>query len=160
MNDTQCEVYVECASRTIGAAEHFLSALLPHRSEAAEEYPYPELSDAPKEEFADAESLMVRLQEDTEEPYGIYWHRIGPGIPLMGMLFYTSDGGLIAGAVTTETNAPRLLETVAACVEGRFGYVTTEERPPDLLTEFRERCIRAEGTRLIDGLLHSPGRTA
>ena len=67
------------------------------------------------------------------------------------MLIFTEDGGLVAGIATDAEGAVSWLEEIANIVRGRFGYVTFEERPPALLSDFLPRCRTSIGTRLVEG---------
>lgn len=150
---SQVEIYVVSNGRSLEASLRFLNHFLPLRAQAAEEYPYPEFSDEPEQVFDSAEALMERLQQEPGEEYGIYWDKIGQGDPHQAMLFYTVDGGLIAGlAVSGSVVELRpVLQEMASIVGGRFGYATCEARPPDTLAEFTDRARRSKTLRLVDG---------
>jgi hypothetical protein len=66
------------------------------------------------------------------------------------MLWFTSDGGMIAGCDMFETAVMEGLRSAAATVEASFGYVTGEEPPPDTVGEFLTICRTAD-LRLVDG---------
>lgn len=153
----QCEVYAECARRDVETAHRFLRAFAPSWVEGADEYPLPQYSASPREVFRDAESLLVCLERERAEYFGIYWHRPAhdPGEPHDAMLFFTHDGGMIAGLGSAFLEPKALLKQLAAVVDARFGMAVFEEPPPDTCAEFRERCRGAITARLADGKFHS-----
>ena len=63
------------------------------------------------------------------------------------MLFFTTDGGLIAGlTVATEDldRASTTLRQLAQSVDARYGYATGEQPPPDTTSEFKAIARTAE----------------
>lgn len=155
---TQYEVYVACKDRSSTEANRFLDAFLPKRREVADEYPLPETSDTPRDVFGDAASLIRRLEEDSSEEYAIYWDREGSGDPHQAMLFFTEDGGMIAGLASANPDSLKLLRELANAVGATYGLVVLEERPAGTLGEFRDLCRTTPTNRLVDGefLLERP----
>lgn len=150
---TQYEVYVECSSRRANVARCFLDHFLPMRREVADEYPFPELSDEPLLTFSTAADLICRLESELSESYAVYWERMDDGEPFQAMLFFTEDGGMIAGLSASRSEPAELLLELANIVGGRYGVVVGEQRPPAIMESFVEMCRRAEGIRLVSGRL-------
>lgn len=144
-----------CSERNEELAARFLDRFLPDREDVADEYPFPELSDSPERTFSDAASLIRHLESKRDHGYALYWDRKNSGDPQQAMLVFTEDGGMIAGVASTNPEPQRLLRDVADVVDGKFGLVVLEERPPDTLEEFVAMCKGAEGIRLVDGQICS-----
>ena len=149
----QYEVYVDCAARTVEMAKRFLDRFLPSRSQTSEDYVYPELSDDSKCIFSNVDELIEKLVAEPSEGYGIYWDREGDGDPFQAMLFFTEDGGLIAGLATKSPNTADVLQSLSEAVGGRFGVAVHEEPPPDLMSEFIQKCRLSTTARLVDGAI-------
>ena len=147
------EVYVLCGSRTARVAANFLDGCLPSRTEVAEEYPFPEFADLPSMTFHSAEELMRRLETETEEEYSIYWNNSARHGPRQAMLFYTSDGAMIAGVGGPDTTWSDTIARVANRVGGRYAYVTSGSRPPETREAFIRMCREATMTNLYKGRL-------
>jgi hypothetical protein len=105
----------------------------------------------PDEVLTCVDDLLARLEEALLEPYGLHWDNDADGEPFGCMLFFSADGGLVAGVAVRDENGATWLKNVAAVVDGKFGYVTSEEPPPDTAASFVERCRSAHVTRLVDG---------
>lgn len=148
---SQYEVYAACKVRSLAEATNFLDAFLPMRREVAEEYPLPEMSDTPRHVFGDATSLIRRLEEERTEEYAIYWDKEGSGGPSQAMLFFTRDGGMIAGLASSDPNSAGLLSELASAAGATYGLVMLEERPPGTLDAFRDLCRTMSTNRLLDG---------
>lgn len=147
------EVYVLCKERTEVLAARFLDHYLPHREALQEDYPFPELVDKPWVTYRDASQVMHRLAATPEETYGLYWRHKGDGHPQQAMLFYTNDGGMIAGLANFACPPVKLLQDLARSVEGEYGMVTCDSRPPDSARKFVHLCRAAKSTLLIGGEL-------
>lgn len=91
--------------------------------------------------------LIDRLLAAPEQPHSLYWSNRGPGQELPAMLFFTTDGGLIAG-LTVETDDPNQASTtlrqLAQSVDARYGYATGEQPPPDTASVFKAIARTAE----------------
>jgi len=148
---TAYEAYVSVHARTTEMATRFLDYFLPRRTQAADEYEYPQFSASPEQIFRTAEETMAALAIDRSRSYALYWNRIGDGDPKQGMLFYTEDDGLIAGLASANPDPVALLREMAAVTGGRFGYTTADERPPESMRDFRLRSRVAQTPRLVDG---------
>lgn len=149
----QYEVYVVCAARTVEMATQFLNRFVPNRSQTAQDYVYPELSDNSECIFSSADELIKKLVAEPSESYGIYWDREDDGDPFQAMLFFTADGGLIAGLATKSPNIANVLLSLSEVVGGHFGLAIHEEPPPDLMSEFIQKCRLSTTVRLIDGAI-------
>ena len=72
------------------------------------------------------------------------------------MLFFTSDGAMIAG-LTLHDESPdavaRTLRELAETLRADYGYVVWEEPPPDTREEFIERTAEAGLPKLERGRL-------
>lgn len=150
---TQYEVYAACATRSAAQAQRFLETFVPVRALISSELQLPEFSDNPSEIFADVDSLVLRLEQKTDEEHALYWTRNEPGDPYQAMLFFTKDGGMIAGIASTHPDPADLLQQLATAVDARYGVVVLEERPPATLRAFYRLCRAAPGARLVDGEL-------
>jgi len=147
------EVYVLCQERSADAAVRFLDKFLPVRRGVAEEYYYPENSDKPTFHTTDEAQLIAHLVQIPKSKYGIYWDQEAVSEPSLAMLFFTEDGGMIAGLAVPEEASKRYLGELAQDVRGRFGMVSFEERPPDTTEEFIYRCRSSGNLRIVDGML-------
>jgi hypothetical protein len=105
--------------------------------------------DRPVAVYASAAELIDHLLLEPDQEYAIYWSRNpGPGEDLLSAhLFFTRDGGLIAGLTI---GADRFAETaatlheLAGSVGAQYGYATGEEPPPyETTAEFIAR-VRLE----------------
>ncbi len=150
----RCEVYVLCGARTATLGETFLDAFLPGRREVADDYPVPELVDAPSIVLQDAPSLLRHLEQHPGEGYAVHWTRVGAGDPAHALLVFTTDGGMIAGLVTSRPDPGALMQALADLVGGAFGMTELECRPPETGEAFVLACRRAVGPRMISGRLH------
>jgi hypothetical protein len=149
---TDAEVYVLCPERSGLAAIEFLDAVMPRRSAAAEDYPFPQFVDAPDVVFTRPEEVIARLQDFPNESYSMYWHNELPDDPYGCMLFYTEDQGLIVGVVVRDSNAVLWLHRLALMTGGKYGYLTSEEAPGSK-AEFIERCRVGTVARIYEGEL-------
>lgn len=145
------EVYVLCKARTEMLAAQFLDKFLPHRVALQEDYPFPELVDKPEVIYSDASQVMRRLVATPEQTYSFYWRHEWDGHRQQAMLFYTSDGGMIAGLANFTCSPVDLLQELAKSVEGKYGLVTCNSCPPECAREFVQVCRAAEWPRLIEG---------
>lgn len=67
------------------------------------------------------------------------------------MLFFTRDGGMIAGLAARGVEPGMLLRELAERVGGEFGVAVFEEPPPDTSSAFRSLCRGASTARLVEG---------
>lgn len=145
------DVYVLCGNRSPEMATSFLDAFLPSRLPAADEYPFPQFADAPTDTLSNPEEIILKLAHLENERYGLHWHNTRREEPLGASLFYTADGGLVAGLFLYEDNVLEWLAKMARVVGGRFGYMTLEAPPPETQTAFVELCRASQFPRLFDG---------
>lgn len=149
------ELYAACKERSAVQAAAFLDAFGPDREQATDEYEFPQYSNSPREVFMDSVLLIERLEQESSEGYGIYWGRLGVTVPDKAprvMLFFTEDGGMIAGLVVPHhVEAATLLERLASVVGATYGQTVLEEPPPSTLAEFRLSCKTGTGDRIVDG---------
>jgi hypothetical protein len=150
------EVYVLCRNRSTVVGLEFLDAFVPSRKPVADEFLYPEFGAGPQTFYHTPDEVMRRLEAEPQESYSIYWDGGDSGYALQGMLFYTEDGAMVAGLVTAGTNYSEPLLDVTNIVGGRFGFITSENRPPDTQTQFISTCRDSVLTSLVDGQIRSP----
>jgi hypothetical protein len=150
------EVYILCPKRTGAAAGAFLEAVMPHRESAEGEFPLPQFSDQPAELFNGPDEVIARLEDSPREPYSLHWNNQAEGEPYNCMLFFTEDGGMIAGVVVRDKRASEWLLKLASTVGGEYGYVTAEDPPPDTTAEFIERAKVRRVPALFEGKLRVP----
>jgi hypothetical protein len=143
------DVYALAHERSKEVVGRFRDRWLTGLTEAAEDYPVPQLSDPPDVVYDSVWELIDRMLAAPEEPYAVYWTgNRPPGQDLVAaMLFFTSESGLIAG-LTIRTcdpdHAGAALRELAGTVGATFGYVGGEEPPPDSTSEFRARSRAME----------------
>ena len=68
------------------------------------------------------------------------------------MLFFTIDGGMIAGLTVSTWDADlagSTLRRLAATVDARYGYTLWEQPPPDSAAEFRAAAREADLPRIL-----------
>ena len=147
------EVYVLCESRSKVTAMAFLDAFLPDRKSSSEEFPFPEFSDSPQNVYFSAGEVMSRLEHEPSQSYSLHWGSTGSRKVSQAMIFFTRDGAMIAGLVVSNLEADETLVKIARIVEGQFGFLTTENPPPETCTEFIDLCRESTLTALVDGCL-------
>ena len=120
------------------------------------EYPYPEFDNTPTDVFATPDELIRRLEKDTSQGYSIYWNVAGSDRPEQAMLFFTTDGAMIAGLGGPRTAPADALSEMQQVVNGEFGYVTSGTCPPQSTEEFISLCKHSTLPHLYHGELRSP----
>jgi hypothetical protein len=60
------------------------------------------------------------------------------------MLFFTADGGVVAGLTVADADARRALAELAETVGAHDGYATFEQPPPDTVADFPTRARAAD----------------
>ena len=145
------EAYVLCQNRSTVLGLEFLNTFVPRRTPVADEFPYPELTESPLAIYQTAEDVMRRLELETEENYALYWDGDENQYASQGMLFFTKDGGMIAGLALTGKYYAKTLLDIANVVGGQFGIITSENRPPDTKAEFIDMCRKSTLPSLVDG---------
>lgn len=150
------DVYVLARGRTRESVDRFTREWLQGFEPAAEEYELPQFAQDPVAVYHVADELIDVLLKRLDEPYAIYWSNTGEGEVRTAVLAFTADGALIAGLHVDggRDDAVRYLERLAKTVDGRFGYLTGEEPPPDTATELVE-LVRAARPALVDGVVRS-----
>lgn len=147
----EVEVYMLCRAREKGAAVAFLDKFLPRRHSSADEFLFPELSDSTQEVYRSPEEVMERLELESNQSYALYWDSDEAGARRQAMLFFTSDGEMIAGLVVPAVAASKALVELAEVVGGQFGFLTTENPPPETSAQFIDLCRASTLTALVDG---------
>ncbi|HET8741808.1 MAG TPA: hypothetical protein VFM41_04245 [Gaiella sp.] len=108
---------------------------------------FPQYSDRPDAVYGSPWQLIDQLLAQPTQPHSLYWRNPRPGHVLHAMLFFTTDGGLIAGlTVATEDpeRAGTTLRQLARSVDGRYGYATWEQPPPDTAFDFKANARKTE----------------
>ena len=146
------DIYVLAKERSVQYAHRFIDAWAKGFEEVAIEYEFPQYSDEPKSVYLNPKDLIEQLVQDPKEPHAIYWHNPQNSIVSSAMLFFTIDGGMIAGLSVKTENVQELenyLQDLAGAVEGELGAVFYEEPPPDSVKEFKRRVILSTVPKLL-----------
>lgn len=151
MPRSSLEAYVLCSERSASTAFAFLQQIAPERRPLCEEFSFPQFSDNPIVIFKDIKLLIEYLANRFETEYSIYWNCGSNAICGQVMLFFTRDGGLIAGIADFNIPHTEALSVLKEAVNGKFGYVTCDSPPPESAAEFVEFWRHAEGARIVDG---------
>ncbi len=169
------DIYVLASKRSRSLVEKFQSVWMVGFVESADEYYWPSAAnydqEKPTEIFHTAAPLLKKLLENPTEEYGIYWRNERDEMLTHGMMFFTSDGGLIMGLSlayeisldgvlelgTMESPSPltKTFVQLAESVEAKFGYTLVEQPPAFSKTEefIAESQTYALAPRLVDGVL-------
>lgn len=147
---TPLELYVLSNDRSVVFIRRFLDYYLPQRAPTSEDYPIPENADTPAQILSKDTELLAYMEANRSEPYGVYWGNPTPAAPLQtAMVFYTRDGAAILGLAGYFKNAKVDLQEFARFAHGQYGWLTSEERPPDTAAEFIAQChSRDPSTRI------------
>ena len=145
------EIYVGCGVRSKAIANRFLEGYAPNRSPVADEYPFPEFVDNPEIVYKTESELISRLISEPSCSYSIYWDCDGG--PEQVMLFFTADGHMIAGVGGPSSSFGNQLSKICDLVEGRFGYVTEGNCPPESFRDFECLCRKSSLPCIVDGKL-------
>src|SRR3954454_21882292 len=149
------DVYVLAAERSAETAARFADRWLEGLELFAEEIEVPQYAQEPEALFETPEEAIGWLLDRPEEPHALYWRNPEEGEVAYAMLFFTVDGGLIAG-LTVQEEGPALadwLQRLVSTVGGTDGYVAFESPPPDSAAEFRRNAAAADPPRLVGGRL-------
>ena len=148
------DVYALAVERSDAVVRRFQRRWLEGLVEAAADYPFPMFDDPQRVTYGSAREVIDRLLLEPDLEYSIYWSRNpGPADDVLSAhLFFTGDGGLIAGVtIGAETFAETAttLRELALSVDARYGYATGEEPPPyGTTSEFKTRA-RQEQIKLV-----------
>lgn len=149
------EIYVLTGERSVAVAHRFLEAFAPARVPAAVDYPIPQFDDEPRKSFETAEEVVEWLVHEPQQDYSLYWD-VGGDVFSHAMLFFTTDGQMIAGLAGRVTSPRDLLNAIAKIVDGQFGYLTLESPPPMTAREFVALCESASDIALAHGVVRGP----
>jgi hypothetical protein len=138
------DIYVLAADRSRAVVDRFRARWLAGFEPSAEEYEFPQYATRPVAVYASPCDVIDRLLVEHTEPYGLYWHRPGGGADGTAMLFFTADGGLVAGVTAGEDDARKALVELADTVGSRDGYVSVGTPPPDTTGEFIAQARAAD----------------
>lgn len=150
------EVYVLCGARTSAVARRFLDTFAEKRVSVAEDFPFPEFADEPEYTFLDPNDVIALLESRRVDSYAIYWNVEGGLWGEQVMLFFTEDGGMIAGIGGPILSAEAVFAAVSNVVDGKFGYITSGSCPPATREEFKYLCERSTLAALVNGELQPP----
>lgn len=125
------EIYVLCENRTQKLAKKFLNKFAEERENTAEDFPFPEYASKPKIIYNNENQILHTLECKQNEPYSLYWNTNKNNNIKNVMLFYTKDGGMIAGIAVDVENSQDWLNTLAEEVNGNYGFISLESAPPE-----------------------------
>jgi hypothetical protein len=145
------EIYVGCGVRSKAIANRFLDGFAPNRSAVADEYPFPEFVDIPEVVYKTESEIIDRLISEPSCSYSIYWDCEGSFEQVM--LFFTADGHMIAGVGGLNASFEKTLSKICDLVEGRFGYVTEGNCPPESFKDFEFLSRTSSLPCIVDGQL-------
>jgi hypothetical protein len=145
------EVYVLCGDRSLSTARRFLEQFAPKRSSAAADFPFPQYSDHALRTYSDPDELIEILESRAHQPYSFYWNGEGESAVRQVMLFFTEDGGMIAGVSGPIEAVEDALVEISEVVGGRYGYITNEAPPPDTVTGFKAICEQSTLPNIYEG---------
>jgi hypothetical protein len=148
------DVYVLASERSSKYAYRFLDTWTKGFEQAADEYEYPQYATKPDIVLTEPKSLIERLIEDPTQPYSIYWSNLHDDLISSAMLFFTVDGGMIVGvsvAIDDLSKAAPYLRSLADDFDGRLGYATFEEPPPDSTEDFIKTVTLSAGPKILQG---------
>lgn len=153
------EVYVLCGSRSSSVARRFLQAIATERQPVAEDFPFPEFSERPERTFSDPMELIELLESRPNDAYSIYWNVEDTSYCEQAMLFFTEDGGMIAGIGGPSKSVAETLTLIGAEVGGDYGYVSSGSCPPSTIPEFKKICEESTLDNLFEGEIRPPRQT-
>lgn len=150
------EVYVLCEARSADAANRFLGAFAERRGPVAADFPFPAFADEPDCVFDTPDEVIAKLEKSVNEPYAIYWNiHGGEGVAEQAMLFFTADGGMIAGLGGLRQSVEETMIAIRLIVDGKYGYVTSGSCPPISIEEFKSLCEKSTLANLFEGRFRS-----
>jgi hypothetical protein len=139
------DVYVLAPERSAALVGSFLGRFLPHREPAAAEYEIPQYASSPEVVFNNAAELIRVCEARHNLRHAIYWnHRDLAGEPRAAHVFFLSDGGMVLGLSTADSEPTRWDQLLAELKEftgSRIGYLTVETPPADSIAEFTRRAV-------------------
>ena len=145
------EIYVLCENRTQSLALKFLDGFAENRTNTAEDFPFPEYVDEPDIIYTKDTEVMAALEKQPSESYSLYWDTTSESAIKNAMLFYTEDGGLVAGVAVKDSDHEKWINKLAKVVNGAYGYVSFENVPPDTKGEFIELCNSSDQIKMVGG---------
>ncbi len=140
MSYSHNEVYVLLPSRDSSMARLCLERYMPVRKPCCDEYEVPEYAEKAQHVFRQEAEILSYLEEHPNESYGLYWNNAKSDNGGHIMLFYTVDGGLILGIIDLDKDPRITLSELKIALKCEFGYLGSEERPPNNVEDFKERC--------------------
>lgn len=101
---------------------------------------------------AQGRAKRSRLLAEPTQPQSVYWRNPRPGHVLHAMLFFTVDGGMIAGLTVSTGDrdlAEGTLRRLAGTIDARYGYTLWEAPPPDTAADFEAAARKADPPRIL-----------
>jgi hypothetical protein len=151
------DVYVLAPARSQEAVEVFRRRWLDGFEQAADEYEFPQYATSPRHVYDSPWLLIDDLLREPHQPHALYWRNPDDSAEVANaMLFFTTDGGLVAGLTVHDENPAtltRYLQQLAESMDAKYGYVAWEEPPPERSSEFIARASEAMPPRLAKGRL-------
>jgi hypothetical protein len=141
------DLYALAGERSREAVRRFRDQWLTGFEESAVDYEFPQYSDRPDTVYSSPWELIDRLLAEPAQAHSLYWRNPSPGHVQHAMLFFTTDGALIAGLTVATSDlelAGMTLRRLAATVDARFGYATWEQPPLDRASEFKAEARNRE----------------
>lgn len=148
------DCYVLTPNRTPSFIRSFLDHFLPQRSEYSPTYEVPQAAEQPTATFHSEEELLHYLEQNTTEPYTLYWSNTDEGKLRGAMCLYTPDGHVILN-LFCETRYPddalerRYLQELMDFCASPHGLIEYEMPAPRDATEFMKR-IAAQGSQKVE----------
>ena len=99
------DLYALAGERSHEVVRRFRDRWLTSFEPSAAEYEFPQYSDRPGAVYSSPWELIDRLVAAPDQPHSLYWRNRRSAHELHAMLFFTTDGGLIAG-LTVATADP------------------------------------------------------
>jgi hypothetical protein len=135
------DCYVLTKQRTQQFVDLFLEKFLPEREEAADEYEVPQYSDKAQHVFTSIDKIVTHLVINPQETYSLYWRNKASSDLKGAMLFFTSDGNIIAGLFCNALENDSKIENdflfkLKAFCKSERGYIDYENPPPLTVNEF------------------------
>lgn len=143
------DCYVLTPNRTSSFIRAFLDHFLRRRSEYSSTYEVPQASEPPTVTFNSAEELLHYLEQNTSQPYTLYWSNTEEGKLRGAMCLYTPDSHVILN-LFCETSFPddalerRYLKELMDFCGSPYGLIEYELPAPRDAAEFMRRITGQE----------------
>ncbi|WP_164102279.1 hypothetical protein [Candidatus Laterigemmans baculatus] len=148
--------YALSPDRSRRNVEGFLDHFMRERTPCADEFEYPQYSDAPDAVYPDTDSLLERLEREKHASYSVYWNprQLSSRDDIaQAMVFYTSSSELIMGLEVPERFARKVLMDFCDIFDARWAYITGDECPPGSGADFQRIVRDADLPHIAEGVL-------